>query len=117
MSLIGVYILGYIVDILAPTFDSKKHLPTSMKVVVFAFTASWAGGIFNLIPVLSILGAIASIYSLVLLYKGIQIVKEVPKNKMVGYFVSVLVVSFIVFTLTNIIVNKIAFGGNPMMPM
>jgi len=117
MSLIGVYILAYIVDILAPTFDSKKHLPTSMKVVVFAYTAAWVGGIFNLIPVLGILGAIASIYSLVLLYKGLQIVKEVPKNKMVGYFVAIIVASIIVFAITSIFVNKIAFGGRPMMPM
>ena len=117
MSLIGAFILAYIVDILAPTFDSKKHLPTSMKVVVFAYTAAWVGGIFNLIPALGILGALASIYSLVLLYKGLQIVKEVPKNKMVGYFISIIVASIVVFAITSIFVNKIAFGGRPMMPM
>jgi len=117
MSLIGVYILAFIVDVLAPTFGSKKHLPTSMKVVVFAYTAAWVGGIFNLIPALAIIGAIASIYSLVLLYKGLQIVKEVPKEKIVGYFIAVLVASFVVFTVTSLFVNKIAFGGRPMMPM
>ena len=117
MSLIGVYILAFIVDVLAPTFGSKKHLPTSMKVVVFAYTAAWVGGIFNLIPALAIIGAIASIYSLVLLYKGLQIVKEVQKEKMVGYFIAILVASFVVFTVTSVFVNKIAFGGRPMMPM
>lgn len=117
MSIIGVYILAYIIDVLAPTFGSKKHLPTSMKVVVFAYTAAWVGGIFSLIPALSILGAIASIYSLVLLYKGLQIVKEVPKNKMAGYFVAVIIASLIVYGVTGAIITRIAFGGRPMMPM
>lgn len=117
MSIIGVFVLAYIIDVLAPTFGSKKHLPTSIKIVVFAYTALWVGGIFYLIPVLSVLVAIASIYSLVLLYKGLQIVKEVPQNKMVGYFVAILVASFIVFMITGSIVTKIAFGGHPMMPM
>ena len=117
MSIIQVYILAYIIDILAPTFGSKKHLPTSMKIVVFAYTAAWVGGIFNLIPALSILGAIASIYSFVLLYKGLQIVKEVPQNKMLGYFVAVIIASLIVYGITGTIIAKIAFGGSPMMPM
>jgi hypothetical protein len=117
MSIIGVFILAYIIDVLAPTFGSKKHLPTSMKVVVFAYTAAWVGGIFSLIPALSILGAIAGIYSLVLLYKGLQIVKEVPKNKMAGYFVAVIIAALIVYGVTGAIINRIAFGGRPLMPM
>jgi len=117
MSIIGVYVLAYIVDLLAPTFGSKKHLPTSMKVVVFAYTAAWVGGIFSLIPALSILGALASIYSLVLLYKGLQIVKEVPQNKMVGYFVAVIIASLIVYGITGAIITRFAFSGHPMMPM
>lgn len=117
MSLIGVYILALIIDLLAPTFGTKKHLPTSIKVVIFSYTAAWVGGIFNLIPVLSIIGLLASLYSLYLLYKGLQIVKEVPQNKMVGYFVTIIIVSIVVFALTGWIVNGITFGGRPMMPM
>jgi len=117
MSIIGVYILAFIIDVLAPTFGSKKHLPTSMKVVVFAYTAAWVGGIFSLVPALSILGALASIYSLVLLYKGLQIVKEVPQNKMIGYFVAVIIASLIVYGVTGAIISRIAFSDRPMMPM
>ncbi len=117
MSIIGVYILAYIIDVLSPTFGSKKHLPTSLKIVVFAYTAAWVGGIFSLVPVLAIFGALASLYSLVLLYKGLQIVKEVPQNKMAGYFVAVIIASLIVYGITGAIISKFAFGGSPMMPM
>lgn len=117
MSIIGVYILAYIIDVLSPTFGSKKHLPTSLKIVVFAYTAAWVGGIFSLVPTLAIFGALASLYSLVLLYKGLQIVKEVPQNKMVGYFVAVIIASLIVYGITGAIISKFAFSGSPMMPM
>jgi len=117
MSIIGVYILAYIIDFLAPTFGSKKHLPTSMKVVVFSYTAAWVGGIFSLVPALAIFAALASIYSLFLLYKGLQIVKEVPQNKMVGYFVTIIIASLIIYGITDAFITRIAFSGNPMMPM
>ncbi len=117
MSLIGVVILAYIIDVLAPSFGTKKHLSTSMKVVVFAYTATWVGGIFNIIPALGILGLIAGIYSLVLLYKGLLIVKEVPTEKMLGYFVVIIIASILVYMITGFIMTKMAFGGHPMMPM
>lgn len=117
MSIIGVFVLAYIIDVLAPTFGLKKHLPTSIKVVVFAYTAAWVGGIFYLIPALSVLVAIASIYSLVLLYKGLQIVKEVPKENMLGYFVVTSIASLLVYFVTRFIMTRMAFGGRPMMPM
>ena len=117
MSLVGIVIVAFIIDLLAPTFGSKKHLPTSMKVAVFAYTAAWVGGVFSLIPALSILGAIASIYSLVLLYKGMQIVKEVPQSKMVGYFVLVIIGAIVVSMVTGAIMASLAYGSRAMMPI
>jgi len=117
MSLIGVIILAYIIDVLAPSFGTKKHLATSMKVVIFAYTAAWVGGIFNLIPALGILGLIAGIYSLFLLYKGLQIVKEVPKEKMLGYFVVIIIASILVYMITGFIMNRMAFGSLQMLSM
>jgi len=84
LSLVGVYILAVIIDALAPSFGSKKDMNRSMKVTVFSYTAAWIGGIFNLIPALAIIGAIAGIYTLVLLYIGMKSLKEVPQDKMVG---------------------------------
>lgn len=111
LSLIGVFIISFIIDVLAPTFASTKDMIASTKVAVFAYTASWVAGIFYIIPTLSFIAALGGIYSLVLLYMGLQRVKNVPKDKMIGYFVVILIVAIVVYLIIGWIVASIAFGG------
>ncbi len=111
LSIVGVFIIAYIMDMLAPSFGSTKDLVTSMKVVVYSFTASWVGGIFQIFPVLSIIAALAGIYSLVLLYQGMKIVKQVPQDKLVGYFVTLIIASIVVYFITGWIVSSLTFGS------
>lgn len=111
LSLAGVYIFALIIDALAPSFGSKKDMNRSMKVTVFSYTAAWLGGIFYLIPALTIIGALVGIYTLVLLYMGMKSLKEVPQDKMVGYYVVSLIVALVVFFLIGFIASRIAFGA------
>lgn len=111
LSLVGVFILGFIIDALAPSFGSTKDLTASLKVAVFSSTPAWVAGIINIFPTLGILVAIASIYGLVLLYMGLERVKSVPKEKMVGYFVVVLIAAILVYIVIGAIVSGIAFSG------
>jgi hypothetical protein len=111
LSLGGAFLLGFIIDTLAPSFGAKKDLNQSMKVVIFAYTATWLGGVFYLIPSLSILGALIGIYTLVLLYMGMKRIKEVPQEKMVGYYVVTLIVSIAVYIVMGLIVGAVAFGS------
>ena len=111
LSLVGVFVLGFIIDALAPSFGSTKDLVASLKVAVFSSTAGWVAGILNIFPALSILVVIASIYGLVLLYMGLERVKSVPKEKMVGYFVVVLIAAILVYVVIGAIVGGIAFSS------
>jgi len=111
LSLVGVFVLGFIIDALAPSFGSTKDLVASLKVAVFSSTPGWVAGIINIFPSLSWIAAIASIYGLVLLYMGLQIVKVVPKEKMVGYFVVILIVAILVYVVIGAIVGGIVFSG------
>ncbi len=111
LSLVGVFVLGFIIDALAPSFGSTKDMTASLKVAVFSSTAGWVAGILNIFPALSILVVIASIYGLVLLYMGLESVKSVPKEKMVGYFVVVLIAAILVYVIVGAIVSAIAFSG------
>lgn len=115
LSLVGVYVIAFIIDVLAPSFGSVKNMDASMKVVVFAYTASWVGGIFNIIPSLSWIGGLAGIYSLVLLYMGLERVKDVPKEKMAGYFIVTIIIAIVVYFVSGVIISTIAFGGMAMM--
>ncbi|MCX6150276.1 MAG: Yip1 family protein [Ignavibacteriales bacterium] len=111
LSLVGVYITALVVDTLAPSFGSTKDMVASLKVVVFAYTPTWVAGILNVIPSLGILVTLASIYSLVLMYMGLQKVKDVPKDKMVGYFLVTLAVTIVIYIIIGIIVSAVAFAG------
>lgn len=110
MTLVGLYILAFIIDTLAPSFGSQKNMVSSMKVAVYGSTAAWVAGIFYIIPALQILSLIAGIYTLYLLYLGIKIVKNPPQDKAAGYFVVVIIVEIIVAFLIGFLVSTIAFG-------
>ena len=111
LSLVSVYVLGWIIDALAPSFGSAKDLVASLKVAVFAYTAAWVGGIFHILPYLSWLAALISIYSLVLLYMGLKRVKTVPDDKMIGYFVVVIIVAIVLYIIIGAIIGAVAFSG------
>ena len=110
-GLAGIYIISFIVDALAPSFGSTKDMIASTKVVVYAYTPAWVAGIFNIFPVLGFIVALASIYSLVLMYMGLQKVKDVPQDKIVVYFIVIIIVAIVVFFVMSAIVTAIAFGG------
>lgn len=109
-SLGGVYLLGVIVDMLAPAFGARKDINASMKVAVFSSTAIWVAGVFAIIPALAPL-SIVGLYSLYLLYVGMKLLKEPVQDKMVGYFVITLIVSIFIYFIIGLIVSAIALGG------
>ncbi|MBN2399762.1 MAG: YIP1 family protein [Candidatus Aminicenantes bacterium] len=111
LSLGGVFLIAFIMDILAPTFGCSKNLVAAVKIVVFSYTAAWVAGILNIIPSLGILVGIASIYSLYLMYMGMKIVKDVPNDKMVGYFVVTIIAAVVVFVVIGVVVSAVAFGN------
>ena len=111
-TLIGVYVLGLIIDLLAPSFGAKKDMNGSLKVAIFSSTASWIAGIFALIPPLSLL-SILGLYSLYLLYVGMKSLKEPPADKLVGYYVVTLIVGIAVYLIIGFVVGAIALSGYP----
>src|SRR5512147_32901 len=68
LTLVMVFVLALIVDALAPTFNGTKNQVAALKVVAYGATAGFVAGIFSLLPSLSILGLLASLYSIYLIY-------------------------------------------------
>jgi len=111
LSILGVFLIAFIADALAPSFGSTKDMTATTKVIVFAYTPAWVAGIFHIIPSLAIIGGLAGIYGLVLMYMGLQKIKDVPPDKMAVYFIVIIVVAIVVYIVTGLIVSKIAFSG------
>jgi hypothetical protein len=109
LSLVGLYVVGLIIDTLAPSFGSKKNQVNAMKVAVFSWTPSWIAGILMIIPALSPVAMLLSLYSLYLFYLGLPILMETPNDKAMGYFIVTILVSIVVFILIGVISNSL-FG-------
>ena len=108
-SILGVFILAFIIDTLAANFGSEKNFERSFQVAAYSATAGLVGGIFLIIPALSILSMLASLYGLYLLYLGLPILKKTPPDKAVNYFVVVLVVSIVVGMILYYITNLLFY--------
>src|SRR5262249_41341784 len=96
LSLIGVFVVAYIIDFLAGTFGARKSPDNAMRVSSYAPTAAWVAGVFNIIPALSFLG-ILGLYSFYLLYTGITSLMRPPSDKAVIYTIAVIVCAIIVW--------------------
>ncbi|MBP6940476.1 MAG: YIP1 family protein [Syntrophorhabdaceae bacterium] len=116
LSLVGIYAVAFIIDMLAPNFGSQKNMAGAMKVAVYANTPIWIASVFFIIPSLSPIVMIASLYSLYLLYLGLPVLMETPKEKVVGYIIVVIVASIIVFYLTGMIARVVIPSRGMMMP-
>jgi len=111
MSLASVYIMALIIDGLAPTFNSQKNQIQAFKVAAYYPTAAWVAGIVLLLPQLAILMAIGSLYGLYLLFLGLPVLMKTPEDKKVAYFVTTLVIAFVIFIVIGQISNRIVYGG------
>ncbi|MGA9362741.1 MAG: Yip1 family protein [Bacteroidota bacterium] len=97
LTLVGIFVLALIIDALAPSFSGQKNQMQALKVATYSCTAAWLGGIFSLIPSISILAIIPGIYSLYLLYVGLPVLMKSPQDKALVYTVVVVIAAILIF--------------------
>ena len=68
-----------------------------ISISAYSFTAFWVAGILSFIPVLGVLLLIAAfVYALYTMYLGLPKLMKSPPEKTMGYFLVVLVISFVI---------------------
>jgi hypothetical protein len=103
-SLAAVAIVGFVIKALAPTFNSTPNPVQAMKVAVYSFTPAWVAGILDIIPALSPLVILASLYGLYILYLGLAApLLDTPREKVIGYFIVSLVVAIVIMAVFSLI--------------
>ena len=103
LMLVAVFVLAIIIDALAPTFNGTQNRIQALKVAAYSYTASWVGGIFMLIPMLSMLAILLGFYSLYLLYLGLPVLMKSPKEKAMSYTVVVILAAIVLFMLIGFV--------------
>jgi len=103
VSLASAFIAAFIIEKLAPTFDSHGDTAQALKLVAYASTPVWVAGILRIVPLLGVLILIAALYGVYLFYLGLTPVMKTPADKVVPYMiVSAIVVVVIYFVLAAI---------------
>jgi hypothetical protein len=96
MAVVFVYVLGFIIDALAPTFGGQKNMAQAIKLAAYSYTPAWLAGILGIIPALGILAILGALYGLYLLYLGLPRLMNNPPDKSAGYTALVVVCAIVV---------------------
>ncbi|UPY35738.1 Yip1 family protein [Sediminicoccus sp. KRV36] len=106
LALVGIFVLAKIVELLAPRFGGPADPVAAIKLAAYAPTASWVGGAFMIIPWIGWIPALAGgLYSLFLFYVGTPTVMRIPKDRVMGFALSVVLVAVLVNILIGAIIS------------
>lgn len=109
---IGVYLSGFVIHKLGPTFDTTVSLDRAVKLVGFSYTAILLAGILNIFPPLAVFTFLGGLYSLYILYLGFKPMTNVSEEKSMSYFlVSLLVIVAVYFILGLILAGIVGVLG------
>ena len=120
LSIIGVIVFGYVVNMLAPSFSSKPDQIQATKLVAYAATPGLLAGILYVYPPLAILAFLAGLYGLYILYLGIPVLMETPADKRLIYLIVSIIVYIVIMAVVGWITSAVMWGmvgpfhGRPM---
>ncbi len=107
LRLLSVYILGLIIDALAPTFGGTKNPVKAMQVAVYSMTAAWVAGVLNVLPMLGWLAGLLGLYGFYLMYLGLPTLMKTAADKALGYTIVVVVAAIILNVIVFAIVGAV----------
>jgi hypothetical protein len=112
LTLVGIYIVGLVIDALAPTFGAVKDQMQAMKTAVYAYTAYLVASVFQILPGLGGLLVLAgACYGFYLLYLGLPVTMKAPADKAVPYTAVVVVCTLVIMILLGLVVGSLVGGS------
>lgn len=112
-GLLGFYLVGLIIDGLAPTFSGTRDRRQALKTAAYAFTPAWLGTVFGLLPGLAtLLELAAGCYGIYLLFLGLPQLMRSPREKAFGYTAAVVVCTILLGIVFGVLSSRLGgFGG------
>lgn len=119
LSLVTLFVMGTVVKLVSPSFNGTSDKVQAMKLMTYASTPSWVVALISWIPFLGALLSFAAIaYVVYLIYLGIHPVLGVPKEKVAGFTVVIILIYVVLVLIISGIVAGLLYSmffGNPMM--
>jgi hypothetical protein len=114
-ALIVVYLLAAAIGPLAAAFGGVRSRAQALKLVAYAGTAFWVGGLFHLYPSLALpVGVLAGLYSLYTLYVGLPALMKTHDERRITYFAVILIVLLALGWVRDFAIGAAAELGGPL---
>jgi Yip1 domain len=84
MTCAAVLVLGLLIQLLAPTFDSRRDFNCALKLAVYSYTPLWLAGIFLLAPGVRFL-MFTALYGAYLVWSGLPRLLQTPAPKVPAF--------------------------------
>jgi hypothetical protein len=84
MACVTVLVVGLVIDLLAPVFNSRRDFSRAFRLAVYSYTPFWLAGVFLLAPGLRFL-VVLSAYGAYLLWKGLPRMMGTPRKRATAY--------------------------------
>jgi len=110
LSIVGVIVFGYVVNMLAPSFSSRQDQIQATKLVAYAATPGLLAGILYIIPSISFLVFLAGLYGLYILYLGIPVFMGTPEDKRLIYLIVAIVAYIIIMAVVGGVTSAVMWG-------
>ena len=112
LGLVAIFVIGIIINALAPTFDGTSNTEQSLKLAVYSYTPAWLAGIFKVIPIAGgLIALVGVVYGIYVLYLGLSPLMKNPEEKSVGYTALVVVCAIILMFVAGLISTGLFVGG------
>lgn len=104
---VGVVVMSFVIDALAPTFGAERSREQSLKVAAYSATPVWVAGVLQVVPALGIAVLLGSLYGLYLLYLGLPRLMKCPPEKTVAYLATVVACAIVIGVVGGAVVGRI----------
>ena len=109
-SIVAVFLTAFIIDALAPSFQSEKNFGRAVQLVAYSYTPAWIGGILNVFPMIGWIGGLFGLYGIYLMYLGFPHTMKTPAEKVVVYMIVAVVILIVVYLILGAILAAILGG-------
>ena len=96
-GIIGVFLIGLVINALAPTFGGSRDQRRALQAAAYSLTPALLGAVLALSPILpSLLQLAAGCYGIYVLFLGLPVLMRSPPERAVGYTATVVICTLLV---------------------
>lgn len=107
LDLVAVFVVGYVMWKLAPSFGTSTTQVRATRMAAYVFTPAFLISILNIIPFLGFLTFLGLLYGLYIMYLGLPILMNTPKDKVLGYVIVTVIATIVIYAIVGAIIGAI----------